>query len=115
LVNPADARSPSLPALAGYGVAGVFEDTEDKRMLAMETAMVETISSAEMNRSWPTARPSCWHCRSAAFKESNSRFVQLLALATAIPGVIWEHREVRDRHHASAEAAYNRRPPGSRT
>jgi hypothetical protein len=31
-------------------------------------------------------------------------------LSTAIPGVIAEHREVRGRDHASAEAAYNRRP-----
>lgn len=29
---------------------------------------------------------------------------------TKIPGAIFEHREVRGRDHASAVAAYNRRP-----
>ena len=31
--------------------------------------------------------------------------------STKIYGSIFEHREVRGRDHASAEASYNRRPP----
>lgn len=39
-------------------VAGVFEDSEHKRMLAMEEKMVETIRSAEKNRKREELRKS---------------------------------------------------------
>jgi ribosomal protein S10 len=39
-------------------VAGVFEDSEHKRMLAMESTMVETIRSAEKNRKREELRKS---------------------------------------------------------